>query len=70
MADVFDFELHENTTGNLDEDSDDIILDDVSLITFKAKNTILPFSPPLLRYLIDKSKIKLRKNEQKNYKPH
>jgi hypothetical protein len=29
MADVFDFELHETNAGNLDEDNDDVILDDV-----------------------------------------
>lgn len=29
MADVFDFELHETNTGSLDEDSDDVVLDDV-----------------------------------------
>lgn len=40
MADVFDFELHEAHTegGNFDEDSDDVILDDVSYLQVKKKH--------------------------------
>lgn len=61
MADVFDFELHETNTGSLDEDSDDVILDDVS--TLKAKKILFSLSLHLCRLrsvnLIDKNIILL-----------